>query len=567
MKVYRYLMKYWYFAILAPICMIGEVAMDLLQPDFMSKIIDVGVVGKDVGFIFKTGMMMLIFAVLGGIGGVLSGVFTNLAAQNFGNDLRKKVYKQVMRLSFEQTDKFTVGSLVTRLTNDITMVQNFVSAALRMFVRSFFMFVGGIFMMLSLNLTYGIVIACILPLEIIVICVVLKIVSPVFVQVQKKLDRVNSVVQENVTGARVVKAYVNESYETARFSAANDELMDTNLKVAKAMAVMGPVMMILMNLAVVGIIYVGGISVVGGMGIGSIMAGVNYSTMIVHSLMMISMMFQSVTRACASAGRIAEVLDTEPTILGGDKKKSDISGEVEFKNVSFYYPGYKGRAVLNDISFKAKKGEFVAILGATGAGKTSLVNLIARFYDACSGSVTVDGEDVKNYDLEALRQKIGMVMQKSELYSGTIADNIRWGKEDASDDEVIRAAKIAQADDFIRGFKDGYDTVIGEKGSSLSGGQKQRISIARAILKNPEILIFDDSTSALDLGTEKRLHEALKENLKNTTVIMIAQRVVSAQNADKIIVLDSAKVAASGTHGELIETSGIYRDIYSSQVH
>lgn len=436
-----------------------------------------------------------------------------------------------------------------------------------MFVRSFFMFVGGIFMMLSLNLTYGIVIACILPLEIIVICVVLKIVSPVFVQVQKKLDRVNSVVQENVTGARVVKAYVNESYETARFSAANDELMDTNLKVAKAMAVMGPVMMILMNLAVVGIIYVGGISVVGGMGIGSIMAGVNYSTMIVHSLMMISMMFQSVTRARASAGRITEVLDTEPTILGGDKKKSDIIGEVEFKNVSFYYPGYKGRAVLNDISFKAKKGEFVAILGATGAGKTSLVNLIARFYDACSGSVTVDGEDVKNYDLEALRQKIGMVMQKSELYSGTIADNIRWGKEDASDDEVIRAAKIAQADDFIRGFKDGYDTVIGEKGSSLSGGQKQRISIARAILKNPEILIFDDSTSALDLGTEKRLHEALKENLKNTTVIMIAQRVVSAQNADKIIVLDSAKVAASGTHGELIETSGIYRDIYSSQVH
>ena len=567
MKVYKYLLKYWYFAILAPICMIGEVTMDLQQPDFMSKIIDKGVVLGDVSFILKTGITMLIFAILGGIGGVLSGVFTNLAAQNFANDLRKKVYDRIMHLSFEQTDKFTVGSLITRLTNDITMVQNFISMALRGFIRSFFMFVGGIIMMLSLNFTYGVVMACILPVQIFVIFFILKIVSPVFAIVQKKLDRVNSVVQENVSGARVVKAYVKEDYEKKRFSIANDELMDTNLRVAKAMSVMGPVMMILMNLAVVAIIYIGGISVVGGMGVGTIMAGINYATMIVHSLMMISMMFQSITRAKASAERIAEVLDTEPIIKNGGCENLKKDGTIEFKNVSFHYPGFSGRPVLENISFSVNKGETVAILGVTGAGKTSLVNLIPRFYDVCGGQVFVDGENVLNYNLDNLRSKIGMVMQKSELYSGTIKDNIRGGKEDATDKEVEIAAKIAQADDFIKSFKDGYDTIIGEKGSSLSGGQKQRLSIARAILKHPEILIFDDSTSALDLGTEKRLHKALKENLEDTTVIMIAQRVVSVKDADKIIVLDNGGIAALGTHEELIKSSELYIDIYNSQVH
>lgn len=567
MKVYKHLLKYWYFALLAPLCMIGEVFMDLLQPDFMSKIIDRGVVGGDYQFIFKTGLTMLAFAILGGIGGILSGVFTNLAAQNFGNDLRKNVYDRVMHLSFQQTDKFTVGSLVTRLTNDITMVQNFVSVALRMFVRSFFMFLGGIIMMLSLNITYGVVMAIILPLQVVLILVILKIVNPVFAVIQKKLDRVNSVVQENVSGSRVVKAYVREEYEKSRFDTANNELMDTNLKVARAMSVMGPIMMILMNLAIVAIIYIGGVSSIGGVGVGAVMAGVNYATMIVHSLMMISMMFQSITRAKASADRITEVMDTLPVIKSGSAAPKEKAGTISFENVSFYYPGNKGEAVLNNISFDVKKGETVAILGVTGAGKTSLVNLISRFYDTTGGSVKVDGEDVKNFDIENLRNRIGMVMQKSELYSGTVADNIRWGKEDATDEEVRKAAEIAQADDFISGFKEGYNTVIGEKGSSLSGGQKQRISIARAILKKPEILIFDDSTSALDLGTEKRLHNALRENLKDTTVIMIAQRVVSVKHADKIIVIDNGNISAMGNHDYLMENSEIYKDIYNSQVH
>ncbi len=567
MKVYKYLAKYWYFALLAPLCMICEVSMDLAQPDFMSQIIDVGVVGGDVPFILSTGGKMLLYAIIGVIGGILSGVFTNLAAQNFANDLRKKTYEKVMHLSFEQTDKFTVGSLVTRLTNDITMVQTFVSIALRTFVRSSFLFVGGIIMMLSLNLTYGVVITCILPVQVAVILIVLKIVSPVFKAVQKKLDRVNSVVQENVSGARVVKAYVKEEYEKERFGDANNDLMETNLKVARTLSVMGPVMMVMMNLAVVAIIYIGGISTVKGMGVGTIMAGINYATMIVHSLMMISMMFNSITRARASAERITEVLDTEPVVKSGEAIPEERLGSVRFDDVTFHYPGYEGKMILEGISFDVKPGEMVAILGATGSGKTTLVNLITRFYDTVSGNVYVDGVDVRDFKLDELRSRIGTVMQKSELYSGTIADNIRWGKEDATDEEVIAAAKIAQADDFITSFNNGYDTVIGEKGSSLSGGQKQRLSIARAILKKPEIIIFDDSTSALDLGTEKRLHQALRENLSDMTVIMIAQRVVSAQNADKIIVLEHGRIAASGTHDELIKTSEIYREIYNSQVH
>ncbi len=384
---------------------------------------------------------------------------------------------------------------------------------------------------------------------------------------KKKLDRVNSVMQENVTGSRVVKAYVREGYETERFGEANTGLMEINLKVQRLMASLPPTLMIIMNLSVLAIIYIGGLEVrAQQIQVGQIMAAITYTTQIIMSMMMVAMMFQSVSRAKASIDRLNEVLDTVPVIEDGEGAVTDEKGTIEFDNVSFSYPGFEGKPILSGISFKAKKGETIAILGATGSGKTSLVSLIPRFYDTTGGTVRIDGADVRSYKIDDLRQKIGFVLQKSELFSGTVADNIRWGNHDADDDEVIRAAKIAQADDFVTSFANGYKTVIGEKGSSLSGGQKQRLSIARAIIKKPEILVFDDSTSALDLSTEARLHQSLKENLGDTTVIMIAQRVASVKNADRILVIEDGVIAASGTHEELLENSRVYQDIYNSQV-
>ena len=567
MRIFKFLKKYWFFAILAPLFMVGEVSMDLVQPKLMSRIVDEGVLGSSMEVIFSVGIIMLLTAVSGGLAGILSGVFTNLASQNFGNDLRKSVYKRIMSLSFEQTDRFTTGSLITRLTNDITAAQDFVSTILRTFVRSGMLFGGGIFMMLTLNISFGVVIACALPVMSVMIAVFLKKVAPVYSEVQKKLDNVNSVVQENVTGARVVKAYVCEGYETERFEDANVNLMNTNLRVAKLTATVMPIMSVIMNIVVIAIIYMGGLQVKAAeIRVGEIMAAVTYSTQIMMSLMMVSNMFQTVSRAVASIKRIYEVLDTVPVISDGSGAKETEQGSVEFKNVSFSYPGNNGRPVLKDISFKVNKGEWTAILGATGSGKSTLVSLVPRFYDTVNGSVLVDGTDVKEYKLEDLRSKIGMVLQKSELYAGTVSDNIRWGNESADDAEVKHAAQIAQADEFINGFTDGYNTMIGEKGSSLSGGQKQRLSISRAILKNPEILIFDDATSALDLKTEAQLQQALRSELRGTTVIMIAQRVASVMGADKIIVLDNGAVSAEGTHDELLRSSPLYRDIYNSQV-
>jgi len=569
MKLSKYLKPYWYLALLSPIMMIGEVVAELFQPKLMSKIVDEGVLGNDMGVIISTGIIMLLVLIAMGIAGFSAAGFASAASQSFGCDLRNDVFKRVMSLSLEQTDKFTTGSLVTRVTNDITAVQNLVAMALRMFVRSPMLFIGGIVAMLSLNVKFGIVLLCALPFQVIIIWLLLSKANPLFGIVQEKLDKVNSVVQENVTGARVVKAYVREEYEIKRFDKANDELMETSLKVQKLMAIMHPFLSIVMNLSVIAIILIGGFQVEAkAMQVGEIMAGVTYVTQILMSIMMVSMMFQMISRAKASADRIVEVLETIPSIADGtyEADKTEGEGSIEFKNVSFTYPGLSGRPVLQDISLEIKPGETIAILGATGSGKTSLVNLIPRFYDVTEGEVLVDGINVKDYTLESLRSKISFVLQKSEIFSGTIKDNIKWGKEDATDDEIYEAARIAQADDYIRNFKDGYDTIIGEKGASLSGGQKQRLAIARAIIKKPKILIFDDSTSALDLGTEARLQKALREHLKGTTVIFIAQRVASIMNADRIFVLENGTIAACGTHNELLDTSEIYRDIYDSQM-
>lgn len=573
MKVLRYLKPYWVFALLCPLAMILEVSMDLLQPTLMSDIVDNGILGdaaadENLRYVLITGLKMLVFSLIGCFGGIASAAFGTAAAQKMGNDLRKDAFAKVMHMSFQQTDKFTTGSLVTRLTNDITAIQEFVAMSLRMFVRTGMQFIGGISVILTLNVNFGIVLVISLPVQLIAVAIIMKKASPLFSIVQSRLDKVNSVVQENVSGARVVKAFTREEYEINRFDNANTDLMTTNLKVQKLLATLNPILMIIMNASVIAIIMIGGFQVEAkAMQVGEVMAAVTYITQILMSVMMVGMMFQQVSRSAASMKRVNEVLSTNPVISDGHKSAdSDNSGTVEFRNVGFSYPGSSGKPVLSGIDLKAEKGQMIAILGSTGCGKTSLVNLVPRFYDATKGDVLVDGVNVKDYDVDTLRSKIGVVLQKSELFSGTVAENIRWGCETATDEEVKTAAKIAQAEEFIDGFNDGYDTMISEKGASLSGGQKQRMAIARAIIKKPEILIFDDSTSALDLSTEAKLHKALRENLSGVTVIMIAQRIASVMRADKIAVLENGSICAFGTHKELMESSSVYRDIYYSQM-
>lgn len=573
MKVLRYLKPYWVFALLCPLAMILEVSMDLLQPTLMSDIVDNGILGdaaadENLRYVPITGLKMLVFSLIGCFGGIASAAFGTAAAQKMGNDLRKDAFAKVMHMSFQQTDKFTTGSLVTRLTNDITAIQEFVAMSLRMFVRTGMQFIGGIAVILTLNVNFGIVLVISLPVQLIAVAIIMKKASPLFSIVQSRLDKVNSVVQENVSGARVVKAFTREEYEINRFDNANTDLMTTNLKVQKLLATLNPILMIIMNASVIAIIMIGGFQVEAkAMQVGEVMAAVTYITQILMSVMMVGMMFQQVSRSAASMKRVNEVLSTNPVISDGHKSAdSDNSGTVEFRNVGFSYPGSSGKPVLSGIDLKAGKGQMIAILGSTGCGKTSLVNLVPRFYDATEGDVLVDGVNVKDYDVDTLRSKIGVVLQKSELFSGTVAENIRWGCETATDEEVKTAARIAQAEEFIDGFNDGYDTMISEKGASLSGGQKQRMAIARAIIKKPEILIFDDSTSALDLSTEAKLHKALRENLSGVTVIMIAQRIASVMRADKIAVLENGSICAFGTHKELMESSSVYRDIYYSQM-
>lgn len=569
-KLMKFLKPYWFLAVISPLMMAGEVMGDLMQPKLMSKIVDRGIADGDMGYAVRTGILMLIIIMIGGFFGVFCAYTAARAAQGFGNDLRVHSYKKVMALSIEQTDKFTTGSLVTRMTNDISMVVEFVEMLLRMCIRAPIMFLGGVIMMLTLDLSFGFVVICALPILVVSITAILMNTTPLFGVLQKKLDKVNSVVQENVSGARVVKAYGQEEYENQRFYKVNDELRATNYRVLKLMALFSPLLTIVMNVAVIAIIYIGGRQMQienAGMTAGSVMAAITYVTQILMSVMMFSGMFQSISRSLASAARITEVIDSEPVILNGSMKEGRTNGyTVEFRHVSFRYPGTTGEPVLKDINLQIKKGETVAVIGATGCGKSSLVNLIPRFYDAVEGEVYVDGVNVKEYDLKPLREKIGFVMQKSELFTDTVENNIRWGKEAATEEEIREAAKTAQAAEFVEGFSEGYHTMIAEKGASLSGGQKQRLSIARALLRKPEILILDDSTSALDLVTEGKLQAALKEKFADTTVIMIAQRIASVKQADRIAVVEDGTIRHFAPHEELLKTSEVYRAIYDSQM-
>jgi len=570
-----YLKKYWFFAIISPLMMMGEVVVDLLQPKLMAnivnKVVETGVTGEVdpevMSFILFTALKMILLVAFGGFCGVMCCYTASVASQGFGSDIRVDAFNKVMSLSLEQTDRFTTGSLVTRLTNDITTLQDFVMMILRMFVRAPIFFIMGIAMCLTLNVNFGIVAFVALPLVLIIVLIMVIKAVPIFTVVQEKLDRVNSVVQESVTGARVVKAYTREDHEIARFETANLDFQRTNLRVSYIMSAIFPAMSLVMNGSVIAIIYIGGLQVQArAVNVGDVMAAAQYITQVLSSVMMMSFMFQQVARSKACAARIREVLEADPTIKSGETSDASEIGTVRFENVSFRYPGASGDNVLDNISFEVKKGETVAVIGATGSGKSSLVNLIPRFYDTTDGDVFVDGVNVRDWDLHALRSRIGFVLQKSELFSGTVDENIRWGKTDAEMDEIVEAAKIAQADEFISKMEEGYTSYVAERGASLSGGQKQRIAITRAVLRHPEIIIFDDSTSALDLSTEAKLRQALGREFGDTTVIMIAQRIASVMHADRIAVIENGKITAFDSHDNLMKTSAAYRDIYSSQM-
>ncbi len=590
-SLFKYLKPYKLYAILSPLLMMGEVLADLCLPYLMSFIVNFGIIGEDIResnlayfvmrllfgegaysslqIIFTFGALMLVIVLIGGFFGTFCAYTAAKAAQGFGHDLRRDAYEKVMSLSLEQTDQFTTGSLVTRMTNDISMIVEFMESLLRMFVRSPMFFLGGTVFLLTLDVRFGMVLLISLPVLIITLALVLTRTVPLYAKVQKKLDAVNCVVQENVSGARVVKAHVREQHECERFERANRELREINYRVQKLSAIIQPVIILVQNFAIIAIIWLGGNRIADGfmgMSTGNVMAAVTYTTQVLMSVMMVTMLFQMISRALASARRVKEVMDCVPVIQSGTQRSDAAPLAVELRNVSFRYPGTVGEPVLKNINLTVRKGETLAIVGATGSGKSSLVRLLPRFYDPTEGEVLVDGVNVRECDLTHLRQKIGFVLQKSELFSDTVKNNIRWGRPDATDEEVKRAATVAQAADFIEGFSDGYDTFIAEKGASLSGGQKQRMSIARALCRKPQILILDDATSALDLATEAKLRRALREELADTTVILIAQRIASVRDADRIAVIEEGEIRYCAPHDELMQTCETYRDIYASQM-
>ena len=570
----KYLKKYRLFFILAPLFMLGEVSMDLLQPRLMGTIVDEGVLGLsnggvgDLKLVIYTGIRMIGLVLFGCFCGIMSGVFANLCSQNYGNDIRKDAFRKVMSFSFEQTDRFSTGSLITRVTNDITQVQNLVSQCIRGFVRTFLLFAGGILCMLTLDLSFGVVVALALPL--IVFCVIFFIgrANPMFTILQDRLDQLNNVMQENVSGTRVVKAYVKEEYEKDRFGTANDKLVGTQLDVLLLFSYMTPIMNIILNVSVVAIIKVGAVQVgEGSITPGNVMAAITYISQILNAVMRMTMIFQMVSRGVASGRRIKEVLVCEPSIADGSfTGETAVKGKVEFRDVSFSYSGMGGEKVLEHLNLTIHPGETFGILGATGCGKSTLVNLIPRFYDVTEGQVLVDDVNVQDYALRALRDKVAVALQKSEIFSTSIRENIAWGDPGADEKRIRHAADVAQAMEFIGGKEEGLDTQVTQGGHSLSGGQKQRVAISRAILKNAEILIFDDTTSALDLKTEAKLYEALQKEYAGMTKIIIAQRIASVKDADRIAVVENGRIAACGTHEELMEDSEIYRDIYDSQL-
>ena len=516
--------------------------------------------------IAKIGLLMLIMAAIGLAGGLMTMKTSSVASQKFSYRLRKAMYDKISSFSFKNIDTFSTSSLTTRLTNDVTMLQNTVMMGLRILVRAPALLIVSAVFAFSINAKLSMILLVLFPIMIIIIAVILKFGFPMFQKMQKKIDNINRVVQENLIGIRVVKAFVREDKEKDKFHNASDELAKQGSKASGLIITVMPVMMLLMNFVIIYIYYKGSVDASKElMNVGQISVLANYIIQVLMNIMMVSMLMLQITRAKACGDRVVEVLDTDVDIVNPDNafKPTDPKGEIEFKNVSFGYND--GIDILSDISFKAKPGSIVGIIGSTGCGKSSLVNLIPRLYDVTGGEILVDGVNVKNYDLEALRELTGVVLQKNVLFTGSIKENIKWGKKDATDEEIIAACKAAQAHDFIMSQPNGYDTVLAQGGLNLSGGQKQRLCIARAIIKQPKILILDDSTSAVDTATEAKIRECFYNELKDTTVLIIAQRISSVAEADEIIVLDDGKIDSVGTHDELMQTSEIYQEINKTQ--
>ncbi|MBQ6458764.1 MAG: ABC transporter ATP-binding protein [Exiguobacterium sp.] len=566
-KLLKRLVIYKWAVLMVLLFVFAQSLADLFLPTLMADIIDNGVVTGDTGYIWRMGGIMLGVTGLGALAAVVASFYSSKAAMGFGRDLRRRVFNHVERFSLEEFDRVGTASLITRTTNDITQVQQVIIMMLRMVVSAPIMFVGGLIMATSKDAKLSLVIVAAMPVLVLSIFLIFWKAMPLFKKVQKRLDRLNLVLRENLTGIRVIRAFNREKEEQVRLTEANERLTDVSIKVNQIMAFLMPVMMLVMNLTVVSVIWFGGIRIDNGaMEIGDLMAFIQYVMQIMFALVMASVMFIMVPRASVSANRINEVLEMTPSLIDDGTKTADIEkGTLEFDHVTFFYPGAEEPA-LSNVSFSAKPGEVTAVIGGTGSGKSTLVNLIPRFYDVTSGIIRVNGVDVQTVPQEELRSKIGFVPQKALLFTGTIAENIRYGKADATAEEVAHAASIAQANDFIERMPDRYEAVIEQGGSNVSGGQKQRLSIARALVRKPDLYVFDDSFSALDFKTDAALRKALKEETKDATVLIVAQRVSTIMDADRIIVLEEGAVAGIGTHEELFATNAVYQEIVKSQL-
>jgi ATP-binding cassette subfamily B multidrug efflux pump len=568
-KLIGFLRPYWLYVIVGPLLMLVEVTMDLMQPRLMQRIVDIGIAQFDMSVVINTGMLMIGLALIGVIGGGGSTIFAVRTSERVGADLRSALFRKVQSLSFGNLDTLETGQLVTRLTNDVTQIQEVVLIVLRVMVRAPLMLVGSVIMAVITSPRLALLLLILMPFLLGVLFWVIKRAHPMFAEVQRRLDSLNIVMQENLAGIRVVKAFVRADHEKQRFDLTNENLMNQTIRATQMVTIVMPAMMLTLNLGIVGVLWFGGIQAIqGDLHVGQIIAFVNYLLRTLFALMMVGMLLVRVSRAEASADRILEVLNSTPEIHDKPEAISTFSsqGRIEFDRVTFNYNGNTHDSVLRDINFVAEPGQTVAILGATGSGKSSLVHLIPRFYDVTEGRVLIDGVDVRDVSQEALRRNIGIVLQETILFSGTIRENICYGRPEATEDEIFAAANAAQAHDFISEFPDGYDTQLGQRGINLSGGQKQRIAIARALITRPAVLILDDSTSAVDMETESKIQEALNSMMEERTSFVIAQRISTVLNADKILVLDDGKIAVEGTHRELMISSQIYREIYESQL-